>query len=86
VQVGVILLLFGLPGSAEVLRGISGAVEGLAAATRAGTRFVFGYLGGGPQPYAVADQGALFVFAVRGAAADPGDLGVVGAAVALAGA
>jgi CNT family concentrative nucleoside transporter len=38
-------------------------VEGLAAATRAGTRFVFGYLGGGPQPYAVSDQGRLFVFA-----------------------
>jgi CNT family concentrative nucleoside transporter len=63
VQLALILLLFGLPGSANVLESISAGVDGLAAATRAGTRFVFGYLGGGPQPYAVADQSALFVFA-----------------------
>jgi concentrative nucleoside transporter, CNT family len=63
VQAGLVLLLFGLPGSAGVLSGVNGAVDGLARATREGTRFVFGYLGGGPQPYAVADQGALFVFA-----------------------
>ncbi len=63
VQVALVLLLFGIPGSADLLRAITGGVDGLARATREGTRFVFGYLGGGPQPYAIADQGALFVFA-----------------------
>jgi CNT family concentrative nucleoside transporter len=63
VQVGLILLLFGLPQSAEVLRAVTAGVDALATATRQGTRFVFGYLGGGPQPYAIADQSALFVFA-----------------------
>ena len=62
-QAVLVLILFGLPQSEVVLRGMSGGVTGLADATRQGTRFVFGYLGGGPQPYAVADQSALFVFA-----------------------
>ena len=63
VQAGLILLLFGLPQSAAVLRGINAGVDGLAAATREGTRFVFGWLGGGDQPFAVANQNAMFVFA-----------------------
>jgi CNT family concentrative nucleoside transporter len=63
VQAGLILLLFGLPQSASVLRAVNDGVDGLARATREGTRFVFGYLGGGPQPYAIADQSQLFVFA-----------------------
>ena len=62
-QAGLVLLLFGLPQSQAVLNAMTAGVDGLAAATRQGTRFVFGYLGGGPQPYAVADQGSLFVFA-----------------------
>ena len=63
VQLLLILLLFGLPQSKAVLQAVNAGVGGLAGATREGTRFVFGYLGGGPQPYAIADQGALFVFA-----------------------
>src|SRR5918998_2646667 len=62
-QAALVLLLFGLPQSHVVLNAMTEGVNGLAAATRQGTRFVFGYLGGGPQPYAVADQNALFVFA-----------------------
>lgn len=62
-QAILVLLLFGIPQSQVLLDGMSGAVNGLASATRQGTQFVFGYLGGGPQPYAVADQGSLFVFA-----------------------
>ncbi|HEX8568595.1 MAG TPA: nucleoside transporter C-terminal domain-containing protein [Caulobacteraceae bacterium] len=62
-QAVLVLLLFGLPQSEAVLGAMTAGVGGLAAATREGTRFVFGYLGGGPQPYAVADQNALFVFA-----------------------
>jgi CNT family concentrative nucleoside transporter len=62
-QAVLVLLLFGIPGSQVLLNAMSGGVSGLAAATRKGTQFVFGYLGGGPQPYALADQSALFVFA-----------------------
>ncbi len=63
VQIGLILLLFGLPAARGVVVGISGAVDGLAAATSQGTQFVFGYLGGGPQPYALEPNANLFVFA-----------------------
>lgn len=65
VQVGLILLLFGLPAARGVVVGISSAVDGLAAATSQGTQFVFGYLGGGPQPYSVEPNGNLFVFAFQ---------------------
>jgi CNT family concentrative nucleoside transporter len=65
VQVGLILLLFGLPAAQGVVAAISGTVDGLAAATGKGTQFVFGYLGGGTQPYAIANDGALFVFAFQ---------------------
>jgi len=34
-------------------------------ATQAGTGLVFGYLGGGPAPFAVTDQNAVFVLAFR---------------------
>lgn len=65
VQVGLVFLLFGLPAAQGVVLGISQAVDGLAAATAQGTQFVFGYLGGGPQPYAVANPNGLFVFAFQ---------------------
>jgi CNT family concentrative nucleoside transporter len=41
------------------------AVEAIAAATRAGTTFVFGYLGGGPLPYELKFPGAEFVLAFQ---------------------
>lgn len=63
VQAALVYLLFGFPQSQEVLDAVNTGVDNLAAATRHGTRFVFGYLGGGAQPYAVADKNALFVFA-----------------------
>ena len=59
------LALFAVPGSQSVLHAITGAVDGLAAATQRGTQFVFGYLAGGDQPYAVANEGALFTFAFQ---------------------
>ena len=63
VQAGLVLVLFGIPGSRVVLDAVTSAIDGLAKATAEGTQFVFGYLGGGAQPYAVADQNVLFVFA-----------------------
>jgi CNT family concentrative nucleoside transporter len=65
VQAGLVLALFAIPGSQAVLAAVTGAVDGLARATTEGTKFVFGYLAGGDQPYAVANQGALFTFAFQ---------------------
>ena len=41
------------------------AVDAIAAATRAGTSFVFGYLGGGPLPFDPKTPGAEFVLALQ---------------------
>jgi CNT family concentrative nucleoside transporter len=65
VQLGLILLLFGLPAARSVVVGISATVDGLGAATAQGTQFVFGYLGGGAQPYLVENPQGLFVFAFQ---------------------
>jgi CNT family concentrative nucleoside transporter len=65
VQVALILMLFGLPGAQGVVKAVNDGVDGLAAATAAGTQFVFGYMGGGAQPYQVTNSGALFVFAFQ---------------------
>lgn len=65
VQSTLVLALFAIPGSDRLLSAISGAVAGLAAATNRGTQFVFGYLAGGDQPYAVINDGALFTFAFQ---------------------
>lgn len=65
VQVVLVLMLFGLPGARSVVRAINDGVDGLAAATAQGTQFVFGYMAGGAQPYAVTNESALFVFAFQ---------------------
>jgi len=44
---------------------VGDAVNAIAAATRAGTSFVFGYLGGAPLPFELKTQGADFVFALQ---------------------
>jgi CNT family concentrative nucleoside transporter len=63
VQALLVLALFAIPGSQVVLAGITGAVDGLTVAAAHGSQFVFGYLAGGPQPYVVGNEGALFTFA-----------------------
>jgi CNT family concentrative nucleoside transporter len=65
VQLGLVLLLFGVPQARAALQGVGEAVDGLSASTAAGTAFVFGYLGGGPQPYPTTNPEALFVLAFR---------------------
>jgi CNT family concentrative nucleoside transporter len=62
-QLALILLLFGLPQSRSVVQGLNNGVDALGQATQQGVQFVFGYLGGGDQPYQVANPGALFIFA-----------------------
>jgi concentrative nucleoside transporter, CNT family len=44
---------------------LNDAVLALQAATQAGTSFVFGYLGGGPQPFEETEPGASFILAFR---------------------
>lgn len=65
VQVALIVLLFALPQSHAVLDSVGAGMQALSDATMQGVQFVFGYMGGGDQPYAVVNQGALFVFALR---------------------
>lgn len=66
VQAAMVLALFAIPNSQAVLSGVTHAVDALSAATDQGTQFVFGYLGGGTQPYALAQgQMAPFLFGLR---------------------
>jgi concentrative nucleoside transporter, CNT family len=67
VQALLVVLLFGVPASQGFLNGVNAAVDGLARATAEGTKFVFGYLGGGNAPFAPADPNAPppFVFAFQ---------------------
>ena len=44
---------------------INQAVEAIAAATRAGTSFVFGYIGGGPLPFELKTPGTEFSLAFQ---------------------
>jgi CNT family concentrative nucleoside transporter len=66
-QAGLVLALFAIPNAQTVLGGLTAAVDGLASATDRGTQFVFGYLGGGDQPYAQRPAGAPppFIFGFR---------------------
>jgi len=64
-QAAIVLVLFAMPGAGYALDGFSSAVDALSASAQAGTAFVFGYLAGGPQPYAISNSGLLFVFAFQ---------------------
>jgi CNT family concentrative nucleoside transporter len=64
-QVGVALLLLKVPASADLFMGLNALVSVLENATRAGTSFVFGYLGGGPLPFEEPRPGAAFVLAFQ---------------------
>jgi CNT family concentrative nucleoside transporter len=57
------VLLLKLPQSRAVFAVLTRGVDALSAATRAGTSFVFGYLGGGPPPFAPTHPERSFVLA-----------------------
>ena len=59
------VVLIKLPVVAHAFGAINDAVGAIAAASRAGTSFVFGYLGGGPLPFDVRTPGADFVLAFQ---------------------
>ena len=54
-----------LPPAAAALGSLNAVVDALDRATTAGTAMVFGYLGGGPMPFAQTDPAASFVLAFR---------------------
>ncbi|HRV08150.1 MAG TPA: nucleoside transporter C-terminal domain-containing protein, partial [Acidobacteriota bacterium] len=64
-QFSLVLILLKVPGGREFFALLSRFVRALEEATRAGTSFVFGYLGGGEAPFEVVEASALFVFAFQ---------------------
>lgn len=59
------LALLKVPPVQNSLAVLNDAVSGLTEATKAGTSFVFGYLGGGDLPFAATGPGSSFVFALQ---------------------
>ena len=57
--------LLKIPYAAKAFTVINDAVGAIANATRAGTSFVFGYVGGGPLPYDLKAPGADFILAFQ---------------------
>src|SRR5262245_55353208 len=64
-QIAMAAALLKLPVFKQMFLGLNDAMLALEAATRAGTSFVFGYLGGGPLPFPETHAGASFVLAFR---------------------
>ncbi len=64
-QIVVAFVLLNVPFSRHVFEWMNTAVISLQAATRAGTAFVFGYLGGGDLPFAESYPGAAFILAFQ---------------------
>ena len=65
-QVCLALLLLKFPGSQEAFLWLNKGVRALEESTRAGTGFVFGYLGGGPLPFDEKSSAFNYVLAFRG--------------------
>lgn len=64
-QVGIAVLLLKLPVSREVFLALNRLVLAVEASTRAGTAFVFGYVGGGETPFEVTSASSTFVLAFQ---------------------
>lgn len=64
-QVALAVVILKLPGAKAIFAGLNDALLGIEQATRAGTAVVFGFLGGGPLPYAESAPGASFVLAFQ---------------------
>ena len=64
-QIALALLLLKIPPARNALFALNGVVDALSAATRAGTAFVFGYVGGAAPPFAVSDPKSLTSFAFQ---------------------
>jgi CNT family concentrative nucleoside transporter len=64
-QFALALLFIRFPPAAAVFMALNDGVQALQRASEAGTGFVFGYLGGGPLPFAETRPDAAFIFAFR---------------------
>jgi CNT family concentrative nucleoside transporter len=65
VTLGTAILLIKLPFVGRAFGVVNDAVGAIASATRAGTSFVFGYLGGGPLPFDPKTPGSDFILALQ---------------------
>ena len=65
IQLGLAALLLGVPFIKDAFLHLNTVVTALMDATRAGTSFVFGYIGGGPLPFAETAPGASFNLAFQ---------------------
>lgn len=64
-ELALVLAMFGIPPFRTGLQSLSGVVDALAAATRSGSSFVFGYIGGGATPFAVAEPNNMSILAFQ---------------------
>lgn len=64
-QFALAAVIFRLPGARRLFAALNDALLAVEQASRAGTTVVFGYLGGGPLPFAEAAPGASFVLAFQ---------------------
>ncbi len=64
-QLGLALVLLKMPMFTDFFLLLNKAAEALESGTRAGTTFVFGYLGGGALPFEEPSTGAAYIFAFR---------------------
>ncbi|GAB7023852.1 NupC/NupG family nucleoside CNT transporter [Salidesulfovibrio brasiliensis] len=64
-QFAIALIMFKVPGIESVFAALNEAVNAISDATREGTTFVFGYLGGGPLPFEEPYPGAAYVLAFQ---------------------
>jgi CNT family concentrative nucleoside transporter len=65
VTVALALLMLQVKPVRDAFAALNGVVDAIAAATRAGTSFVFGYLGGGTLPFDPKFPGGEFIFAFQ---------------------
>ncbi|MBO6519103.1 MAG: nucleoside:proton symporter [Rhodospirillales bacterium] len=65
IQIGLAGLLLGVPVVKDGFLALNGVVNALMDATRAGTSFVFGYIGGATAPFPVSGQGTTFNLAFQ---------------------
>ena len=64
-QFSLAFLFFQVPLISDILMSLNFIIAAIEAATLEGTRFLFGYLGGGSEPFEVSESGYLYLFAFR---------------------
>ena len=64
-QFSLAFLFFQVPLVGDILMSLNFIIAAIEAATLEGTRFLFGYLGGGSEPFEVSEGGYLYLFAFR---------------------